>query len=143
MIWCGDLNVAHNEIDIFGPKGKDRSAGFTKEERNSFGNFLNQGFIDTFRELHPRQTKYSYFNLRSGAREKGQGWRLDYFVVSRQLQKRVTESEINDEYYGSDHCPLSLTLRVGRDSSAEKNPEVVEMIIPKVIAESKLPPLVP
>jgi exodeoxyribonuclease III len=83
VILCGDLNVAYEEIDIFGPKGKDKRAGFTKEERDSFGNFLTgQGFVDTFRLCHGKQVKYSYWNLRSGAREKNQGWRLDYFVAS-------------------------------------------------------------
>ena len=114
VILCGDLNVAHEELDIFGPKGKDKRAGFTPEERASFDTFLkNQGFIDTFRHLHPKQAKYSYWNLRSGAREKNQGWRLDYFVVSQALLQaplKVSASEINDEYHGSDHCPLSLTL---------------------------------
>jgi exodeoxyribonuclease III len=70
LILCGDLNVAHNEIDIFGPKGKEKNAGFTPQERNSFGTFLNQGFIDTFRHLNPKQAKYSYWNIKSGAREK-------------------------------------------------------------------------
>lgn len=83
VILTGDLNVAHNDIDIFGPKGKERRAGFTIEERTSFGNFLDkQGFVDTFRHLYPKMAKYSYWNLRSGARDKDQGWRLDYFVVS-------------------------------------------------------------
>lgn len=90
VIVCGDLNVAHQEIDIFGPKGKERRAGFTIEERTSFGNFLkNANFVDTFRELHPKLVKYSYWNLRSGARQKNQGWRLDYFICSQKMMPAV------------------------------------------------------
>ena len=114
VIVCGDLNVAHQEIDIFGPKGKERRAGFTKEERDSFGKFLTQqGFVDTFRHIHGKRVKYSYWNLRSGAREKNQGWRLDYFVASQAICQQVIDSDINDEYWGSDHCPVSLTLKTG------------------------------
>ena len=129
MIWCGDLNVAHHEIDLHNPRGKERNAGFTKEERASFGAFLESGYIDTFRDLHPKQVKYSYWNLRSGARQKDQGWRLDYFVVSKALQPRVLASEINNEYHGSDHCPLSLTLHIVdaakpvKETPTEQNPE--------------------
>lgn len=112
VILTGDLNVAHNEIDIFGPKGKERRAGFTVEERTSFGGFLDKSeFVDTFRHLYPKMAKYSYWNLRSGAREKDQGWRLDYFVVSKQMMNAVVDSEINNEFHGSDHCPLSLTIK--------------------------------
>jgi exodeoxyribonuclease III len=116
VIWCGDLNVAHQEIDICNPKGKEKQAGFTKEERESFSNFLAKGFVDTFRHFNPSKTKYSYWNLRSGARAKNQGWRLDYFVVSRSLLTstdiRVVSSEINNELNGSDHCPISLLLEL-------------------------------
>ena len=121
IIWCGDLNVAHNEIDIYGPKGKERNAGFTKEERSSFGSFLEKGFVDTFRYINPSKTKYSYWNLRSGSRQKNQGWRLDYFVVSRSLLDgpnfRLIDSEINNELDGSDHCPISLVLEIKNGSS--------------------------
>jgi exodeoxyribonuclease-3 len=115
------LNVAHNEIDIFGPKGKEKNAGFTKEERESFGVFLKQGFVDTFRHLNPKLAKYSYWNLRSGARERNQGWRLDYFVTSQSMSQvgvspSFIDSEINNEYHGSDHCPLSLTIGLGGSS---------------------------
>jgi exodeoxyribonuclease-3 len=85
LILCGDLNVAHHEIDIFGPKGKEKNAGFTPQERDSFTAFLNQGFIDTFRHKNPKFAKYSYWNLRSGARDRNQGWRLDYFVTSQSM----------------------------------------------------------
>lgn len=116
VLWCGDLNVAHREIDIYSTKGKDRAAGFTKEERESFGNFLDSGFIDTYRHFQPSKSKYSYWNLRSGARAKGQGWRLDYFVASRSILEstdvKMVSAEINNEIEGSDHCPVSLVLDV-------------------------------
>ena len=116
VLWCGDLNVAHREIDIYSTKGKDRAAGFTKEERDSFGNFLDQGFIDTYRHFQPNIKKFSYWNMRSGARAKGQGWRLDYFVASRSIldspNVQMVSAEINDEIEGSDHCPVSLVLDV-------------------------------
>ena len=101
VIWCGDLNVAHHEIDIYNPKGKDKSAGFTKEERESFGKFIDQGFVDSFRFFYPGKTKYSYWNLRSGARAKNQGWRLDYFVISESILSssdvKMVDSCINNE----------------------------------------------
>ena len=109
VIWCGDLNVAHNEIDIFGAsKAKEKQAGFTPQERASFGDFLKEsGFVDSFRHLHSGVTKYSYWNVRSGAREKNQGWRLDYIVASKGIIDKVVSSEINTEFMGSDHCPVS------------------------------------
>eukprot|EP00347_Sterkiella_histriomuscorum_P009598 403340594 len=111
VIWCGDLNVANEPIDIYNPKGKEKSAGYTIQERNSFKAFLkDRAFIDTYRHLNPHSVKYSYWNLRSGARDKDQGWRLDYFVVSDFMMPSVLTSEINNEYHGSDHCPLSLSF---------------------------------
>ena len=114
VIWCGDLNVAHQNIDIYGAsKAKEKNAGFTPEEKASFGGFLKeQGFVDTFRHLNPTATKYSYWNLRSGARAKDQGWRLDYFVCSASLLDRLLASNINTEHMGSDHCPISLELKI-------------------------------
>ena len=95
------MNVAHHEIDIYNPKGKDKSAGFTKQERESFGKFLDQGFVDSFRFFYPGKTKYSYWNLRSGARVKNQGWRLDYFIVSQSILSstdvKMVDSCINNE----------------------------------------------
>ena len=114
VIWCGDLNVAHQNIDLYGAsKAKEKNAGFTPEEKKSFGDFLTgSDFVDTFRHLHPSATKYSYWNMRSGARDKDQGWRLDYFVVSKQLMTRVVSSDISTEYMGSDHCPINLELKL-------------------------------
>ncbi len=114
VIWCGDLNVAHQNIDLYGAsKAKEKQAGFTPEEKKSFGDFLTLAdFVDTFRRLHPGATKYSYWNLRSGAREKDQGWRLDYFVVSGKLMERVISSDIATEFMGSDHCPISLEIKL-------------------------------
>jgi len=90
VILCGDLNVAHHPIDIYNAKGKEKSAGFTKQERDSFTHFLNQHeFVDTFRHLHPNTVKFSYWNLRNGARERNEGWRLDYFVVSKFMMPTV------------------------------------------------------
>ena len=118
VILCGDLNVANREIDIFDPK-KTKQAGFTPQERNSFGQFLDtSGFVDTFRHQNPSKTQYSFWNLRSGARAKNQGWRLDYFVTSRSLlpeaegdqQPRIGKSVIHADVYGSDHCPISLEI---------------------------------
>lgn len=109
VIWLGDINVCPEEIDIANPKGNLRSAGFTIEERNSFKEFLDKGFIDTFRKLHPETVKYSYFSNFGNAREKNKGWRLDNIVVNQKAMENVVESEILNEYYGSDHCPIKLT----------------------------------
>ena len=111
VILCGDLNVAHHEIDISNPKGNLRSAGFTVEERTEFTNFLNEGFVDSFR-------KYTYWNLRSGARASNKGWRLDYFAISEVLMDAVEESDMLSQVMGSDHCPIKLVL----DLPKVKNP---------------------
>ncbi|KAG7378445.1 DNA-(apurinic or apyrimidinic site) lyase [Phytophthora pseudosyringae] len=110
VIWCGDLNVAHQEIDIHNPKGNRRSAGFTDEERGSFGQILNDGFVDTFRHLHPDKVEYSYFGYRHNMRAKNKGWRLDYFVVSEALMPNVRSSFIRQSVVGSDHLPIGLEL---------------------------------
>ncbi|KAI9916483.1 hypothetical protein PsorP6_016804 [Peronosclerospora sorghi] len=89
VIWCGDLNVAHQEIDIHNPKGNRRSAGLTDEERKSFSEILDSGFVDTFRLLHPDKVEYSYFGYRHNMRAKNKGWRLDYLVVSKALLPNV------------------------------------------------------
>ncbi|ETV92572.1 exodeoxyribonuclease III, variant [Aphanomyces invadans] len=111
VVWCGDLNVAHEEIDIHDPKGNKRSAGFTNEERASFGSFLASGFVDSFRRLHAHTQAYTYFSYRSDARRKNKGWRLDYFVVSAALMDRVQDSAIRSSIQGSDHLPIVLVLR--------------------------------
>ena len=110
VILCGDLNVAHEEIDIKNPKNNLRSAGFTIEERTKFTELLNNGFIDTFRFLHPSDVKYSWWSYRFKAREKNAGWRIDYFVVSKDLLKKVKNSLIFNDVFGSDHCPICLDL---------------------------------
>ncbi|ETI39336.1 exodeoxyribonuclease III [Phytophthora nicotianae P1569] len=110
VIWCGDLNVAHQEIDIHNPKGNHKSAGFTDEERESFGNILESGFVDTFRHLHPDKVEYSYFGYRHNMRAKNKGWRLDYFVVSEKLMPHVRSSYIRQSAVGSDHLPIGLEL---------------------------------
>ncbi|RLN49896.1 hypothetical protein BBJ29_008601 [Phytophthora kernoviae] len=111
VIWCGDLNVAHQEIDIHDPKGnKNKSAGFTDAERESFGSILDSGFVDTFRHLHPKTQEFSYFGYRNNMRAKNKGWRLDYFVVSKALMSAVKASYIRGGVIGSDHCPIGLEL---------------------------------
>eukprot|EP00826_Nyctotherus_ovalis_P015252 TRINITY_DN1431_c0_g1_i4.p1 TRINITY_DN1431_c0_g1~~TRINITY_DN1431_c0_g1_i4.p1 ORF type:complete len:384 (-),score=113.57 TRINITY_DN1431_c0_g1_i4:168-1319(-) len=122
VILCGDLNVAHEEIDIWNASGNKRSAGFTIEERTEFTNFLKLGFADSFRKLHPTTVKYSYWNLRSNARAENKGWRLDYFVVSEALMGAVTDSDMLTEVLGSDHCPLKLFL----DMSKVKKPGIAQ-----------------
>ena len=110
VIYCGDLNVAHEEIDIKNPKTNRRNAGFTDEERQQFTRLLSEGFIDTFRTLHPTEVTYSWWSYRFHAREKNVGWRIDYFVVSDRLRDRIRETKIHQEIFGSDHCPVELVL---------------------------------
>lgn len=114
VILTGDLNCAHKEIDIANPKSNLKSAGFTVEERAEFGKLLETGFVDTFREMHPTDVKYSYFSNFGGARAKNVGWRLDYFLVSKKIYEKgaVLESDINTKVYGSDHVPIEMTLDV-------------------------------
>lgn len=102
----GDLNVAHNEIDIYDPKGKEKVACFTKDERESFSNFLQKGFIDTFRHLYPDKKQFSFWSARINARKEDKGWRLDYFIIDKESAGLVVDSTIHGEYYGSDHCPI-------------------------------------
>ncbi|MGX8696564.1 MAG: exodeoxyribonuclease III [Prevotella sp.] len=110
VILCGDLNVAHEEIDIKNPKTNRRNAGFTDEERQQFSNLLGSGFTDTFRWKYPEQVTYSWWSYRFQARQKNAGWRIDYFVVSDRLRPRVTDARIHTGIFGSDHCPVELTL---------------------------------
>ncbi|MEL6346494.1 MAG: exodeoxyribonuclease III [Myxococcota bacterium] len=111
VVFCGDLNVAHQEIDIARPSSNRRTAGFTNEERESFTRILDQGFIDTFRALHPDQKDiYSFWSIRGGARARNVGWRLDYFCVSEDLMPQVQASNILNDIMGSDHCPVELIL---------------------------------
>ena len=110
VIYCGDLNVAHEEIDLKNPKTNHMSAGFSDEERAKFTQLLNSGFADTFRKLYPDSVKYSWWSYMYHAREKNAGWRIDYFVVSNRLMDRVKDSFILNEVMGSDHCPVGIEL---------------------------------
>lgn len=111
VIFCGDLNVAHQEIDIARPKENRNTAGFSDAERESFGKLLGAGFIDTFRHLYPDLTSaYSWWSYRAGARPRNVGWRIDYFGVSMPLMSRVATAEILPHVHGSDHCPVGITL---------------------------------
>ena len=111
VIVCGDLNVAHEEIDLKNPKTNRKNAGFTDEEREKFTILLNSGFTDTFRTLYPDQVTYSWWSYRFQARQKNAGWRIDYFVVSNRLMERVKDASIHTEILGSDHCPVELVLK--------------------------------
>lgn len=110
VIFCGDLNVAHQEIDLKNPKTNTRNPGFTIEEREKFSHLLSCGFKDTFRTLHPDDPTYSWWSYRFRAREKNIGWRIDYFVVSERIMPKVTEAAIHTEVFGSDHCPVALRI---------------------------------
>lgn len=111
VVFCGDLNVAHQEIDLKNPKPNRGKAGFSDEERGKFSELLHAGFIDTFRYLYPEATgAYSWWSYRFHARENNAGWRIDYFCVSARLAGRIQEAAIHAEIYGSDHCPVELRL---------------------------------
>ena len=110
VILCGDLNVAHREIDIKNPGPNRRNAGFTDEERAKMTALLDAGFADSFRRLHPDQVKYSWWSYRFRAREKNAGWRIDYFLVSARIADKIRAAEIHNEVFGSDHCPVSLEI---------------------------------
>lgn len=111
VIFCGDLNVAHQEIDLKNPKTNRKNAGFTDEERQKFTELLESGFVDTFRYFYPDvENIYSWWSYRFSARAKNAGWRIDYFVVSECLKKRLTDAKILTEIMGSDHCPVVLEL---------------------------------
>ncbi|KFK32451.1 hypothetical protein AALP_AA6G243700 [Arabis alpina] len=113
VVLTGDLNCAHEEIDIYNPAGNKRSAGFTKEERESFGaSFLDKGFVDTFRKQHPGVVGYTYWGYRHGGRKNNRGWRLDYFLVSESIAANVHDSYILPDINGSDHCPIGLVLKL-------------------------------
>lgn len=112
VIFCGDLNVAHKEIDLKNPKTNRKNAGFTDEEREKFSVLLENGFIDTYRYFYPEQEGiYSWWSYRFKAREKNAGWRIDYFVVSECLKERLVDAKIHTEVFGSDHCPVELEIK--------------------------------
>jgi len=110
VIYCGDLNVAHEEIDLKNPKTNRRNAGFTDEERGKYSELLSAGFADTFRRLHPDAVEYSWWSYMGHAREKNVGWRIDYFTVSERLMERVKHAAIHQDIMGSDHCPVELVI---------------------------------
>ncbi len=110
VIMCGDLNVAHEEIDIKNPKTNMRNAGFTIEERMKMTELLNSGFVDSFRFKHEKEIKYSWWSYRFHAREKNAGWRIDYFIVSNSLKDKIIDSTILNDVFGSDHCPVCLEI---------------------------------
>ena len=112
VIYCGDLNVAHEEIDLKNPKTNHFSAGFTDEERGKFTELLNSGFSDTFRSLYPDKIEYSWWSYMFQARQKNVGWRIDYFVVSNRIMDKVKEAKIHTEILGSDHCPVSIEIDI-------------------------------
>lgn len=111
VVLCGDLNVAHQEIDLKNPKTNRRNAGFTDQERGKFTELLNAGFVDSFRHFYPDKTgEYSWWSYLRNARATNAGWRIDYFIVSRKLEDRLRGAAIHQEIFGSDHCPVELTI---------------------------------
>lgn len=112
VIYCGDLNVAHEEIDLKNPKSNRRNAGFTDEERQKFGELLETGFTDTFRTLYPKTVKYSWWSYMFNARKNNAGWRIDYFVISNRLKKQMNDALILNDIMGSDHCPVVLDINL-------------------------------
>ena len=112
VIVCGDLNVAHEEIDLKNPKTNHMNAGFTDQEREKFTLLLNSGFIDTFRTLYPEKVTYSWWSYRFQARQKNAGWRIDYFVTSERLRQQIEDAKIHTDIMGSDHCPVELSINI-------------------------------
>ena len=110
VVVCGDFNAAHTEIDLARPKDNETNAGYTKEERQGIANLINSGFIDTFRFKHPDERRYTWWTWRAQARERNIGWRIDYFFISKSLEKNLKAAEIYEGATGSDHCPISITL---------------------------------
>lgn len=111
VIVCGDMNVAHNEIDLKNPATNHFNAGFSDEERGKMTELLGAGFIDSWRYQHPDEVKYSWWSYRMKARERNTGWRIDYFLVSENLKERIESTEIRNDIFGSDHCPVELVIR--------------------------------
>ena len=120
VVVCGDLNVAHREIDLKNPKSNRRNAGFTDEERESFGRLLSAGFTDSFRFFYPNlEGAYSWWSYRFKAREKNAGWRIDYFLVSDRLRPALTDAAIHGDVFGSDHCPVSVEIDFSQKTAPE------------------------
>ncbi|MBE5818953.1 MAG: exodeoxyribonuclease III [Clostridiales bacterium] len=112
VVYCGDLNVAHNEIDLKNPKSNIGNAGFSYEERGKMTELLDAGFTDTFRYLHPTEEKYSWWSYMFHAREKNVGWRIDYFIISDSLRDKLVNADIHTDVMGSDHCPVEVVLEL-------------------------------
>ena len=113
VVLCGDLNVAHKEIDLKNPKQNRRNAGFTDEERNKMTKLLEAGFVDTFRYLYPeKENEYTWWSYMGKAREKNVGWRIDYFITSKDIENKIKEANIYQEVLGSDHCPIELNIEI-------------------------------
>ncbi|MBQ7195514.1 MAG: exodeoxyribonuclease III [Bacteroidales bacterium] len=111
VIICGDMNVAHEEIDLKNPDTNHMNAGFSDEERGKMSELLSAGFVDSWRIQHPGEAKYSWWSYRMAARERNVGWRIDYFLVSQNIASRIVSTDIHNEIFGSDHCPVELVLR--------------------------------
>ncbi|CAD8088775.1 unnamed protein product [Paramecium sonneborni] len=109
-ILCGDLNVSHHEIDLANPSGNKKSAGFTQQERDQFSNYLQKGWVDSFRHLHPKEVKYSFFSARNNCRQENKGWRLDYFIINKEATDAIIVSDINLQVEGSDHVPIECEV---------------------------------
>ena len=113
VIMCGDLNVAHKEIDLKNPKTNRKNAGFTDEERGKMTELLEAGFTDTFRKLYPdKEEEYSWWSYMGRAREKNIGWRIDYFIVSKNIEEKIVDAKIHQDIFGSDHCPVELDIEI-------------------------------
>ena len=112
VIYCGDLNVAHNPIDLKNPKANEQNAGYSIQERTKFNELLNAGFIDTFRYLYPEKVEYSWWSYRFNSRLKNIGWRIDYFIVSNSLKEKIKESKIHTNILGSDHAPIEFYIEI-------------------------------
>lgn len=112
IIYCGDLNVAHNPIDLKNPKANEQNAGYSIQERTKFNTLLNSGFIDTFRYLYPEKVTYSWWSYRFNARANNAGWRIDYFLISDSLKDKLIDSKIHTNVFGSDHCPVELDINI-------------------------------
>jgi exodeoxyribonuclease-3 len=111
VIFCGDLNCAHKEIDLANPKANRKNAGFTAQEREGVDRIVDAGFIDSFRHFCDQSERYSWWTYRSGARERNIGWRLDYFFVARKFSDQIAAAEIRSDIMGSDHCPVELMIQ--------------------------------
>lgn len=113
VIMCGDLNVAHKEIDLKNPKQNRKNAGFTDEERNKMSELLQAGFTDSFRYLYPeKENEYTWWSYMGHAREKNIGWRIDYFIISKSIENKIEDAKIHQEVFGSDHCPVELDIKI-------------------------------